>query len=560
MSELFDNQEKTAIFQHSMKHGLFNDIKNSPLKQKMPPRMQMYQPALDNHLFADEQRNLASQTFGGAEEHHEKPIGLHNRGKFIPRGAKTDFDGALPPGHLNDGLNYGGDFVFNPKKFWCSKHPGNEVEYVSAINGSFYCRKCAATQERHPEDKVLSTICYDLQKQLVALKNEYMKKKETLVKKLDSHQFKVESIFQIYYDTIDQIRTDMLEQEYRLRASMDRFETKTRRLVSDLSKFSTIEFYHEEKELQKEVAKLKEGLDEFNTYLPATQIVMKERAKAEQDIKVDLRERLNSYIARVDHSFALANYEYIMANVTDEHIKNIYRTLGPFDHFEHHEVDDEMDTQRTLRLDWDYRKSGAQYRGQSDMDSGKPDGIGFKIYPNNSMFEGYFDGGQINGVGRGITSRGEVYQGPFEYDSMHGEGLFQWPDGRLFYGNFNQGKKSGKGTYMWPNGQCYEGEFKVDECMGEGVLYYPDGKKFEGVWKDGKKHGTGVYSWPNGVRYYVHYIEGKQQGSGTLDSAGVSLEQLKLDYASLAKKSMINEKLMSAPPDMDENLAATLNR
>ena len=32
MSELFDNQEKTALFQHSMKHGLFNDIKNSPLK------------------------------------------------------------------------------------------------------------------------------------------------------------------------------------------------------------------------------------------------------------------------------------------------------------------------------------------------------------------------------------------------------------------------------------------------------------------------------------------------------------------------------------------------
>ena len=44
------------------------------------------------------------------------------------------------------------------------------------------------------------------------------------------------------------------------------------------------------------------------------------------------------------------------------------------------------------------------------MDSGKPDGIGFKVYPNNSMFEGYFDGGQIHGMGRGITSRGEVYQ------------------------------------------------------------------------------------------------------------------------------------------------------
>ena len=39
MSELFDNQEKSAIFQHSMKHGLFHNIKNSPLKDKMPARM-----------------------------------------------------------------------------------------------------------------------------------------------------------------------------------------------------------------------------------------------------------------------------------------------------------------------------------------------------------------------------------------------------------------------------------------------------------------------------------------------------------------------------------------
>ena len=70
----------------------------------------------------------------------------------------------------------------------------------------------------------------------------------------------------------------MLEQEYRLRASMDNFEQKTKRLVTDLSKFSIIEFYHEEKDLQMQITLLKDSLDEFNTYLPATQIIMKERA------------------------------------------------------------------------------------------------------------------------------------------------------------------------------------------------------------------------------------------------------------------------------------------
>ena len=76
----------------------------------------------------------------------------------------------------------------------------------------------------------------------------------------------------------------MLEQEYRLRTSMDNFEEKTKRLVSDLSKFSTIEFYHEEKDIQAQISKLKDSLDEFNTYLPATQIIMKERAQAEKNI------------------------------------------------------------------------------------------------------------------------------------------------------------------------------------------------------------------------------------------------------------------------------------
>ena len=241
---------------------------------------------------------------------------------------------------------------------------------------------------------------------------------------------------------------------------------------------------------------------------------MKDRVKAVKDIQVDLRERINSYIAKVDHNFARQNYQYVMETVRDEHIKNIYKELGPFDHFLHHSLDEDLDTQRVMRLDWDYRKSGAMYRGQSDMDSAKPDGIGFKIYPGNAIYEGAFDGGQFNGFGRAITSKGDVYQGMFEYDAMHGMGLFQWTDGRLYYGNFNQGKKSGKGTYMWPNGQCYEGDFKLDECNGEGLLHYPDGKVFTGSWKDGKKHGSGDYTWPNGVKYYVYYLEGKQQGEG----------------------------------------------
>ena len=97
---------------------------------------------------------------------------------------------------------------------------------------------------------------------------------------------------------------------------------------------------------------------------------------------------------------------------------------------------------------------------------------------------------------------------------------------------------------MWPNGQTYEGEFKNDECNGQGVLHYPDGKKYEGAWKEGRKHGTGKYIWPNGSKYFVQYLDGKKQGQGSMVSNDVSLEQLKLNYASLAKKSKIGQNML----------------
>ena len=99
-----------------------------------------------------------------------------------------------------------------------------------------------------------------------------------------------------------------------------------------------------------------------------------------------------------------------MNNVNDQVIKDIYLKLGPFDHFEQKDPDEtEADRSIVLRLDFDTRKSGALYRGQLNELTSKPDGYGFKIYPNNAVFEGSFAEGQINGWGRGITPQGEVF-------------------------------------------------------------------------------------------------------------------------------------------------------
>ena len=62
-----------------------------------------------------------------------------------------------------------------------------------------------------------------------------------------------------------------------------------------------------------------------------------------KDITVDIRERLNGYIVQLNHDFALDNYNYVMDHVGDKTIRDIYKVLGPFDHFAHREVDDDMD-------------------------------------------------------------------------------------------------------------------------------------------------------------------------------------------------------------------------
>jgi len=38
-------------------------------------------------------------------------------------------------------------------------------------------------------------------------------------------------------------------------------------------------------------------------------------------------------IEKLDHSFGVDNYHYVLENINDDTIKDVYRKLGPFDHF-----------------------------------------------------------------------------------------------------------------------------------------------------------------------------------------------------------------------------------
>ena len=236
---------------------------------------------------------------------------------------------------------------------------------------------------------------------------------------------------------------------------MESFEKNVKKLVSYLKNFSLIEFYHEEKSINKQMKDLTGKLDNFEGYLPKTKLMATEIETVKNKIKVEVRDRIKGLIKDVDHSFAIKNYQEILNKINEnksmpEGVRLAYKRLGPFDHYEHvNEEVAEDENQRIVVFNWETRPSGAMHKGQVNAASGKADGWGLKIWPNGSMYEGRFEAGQISGYGRGITVKGEIYQGEFLYDSMDGEGVYQFNDGRIYIGQFESGKKSGKGVFMY---------------------------------------------------------------------------------------------------------------
>ena len=51
MPEINDEKEKNVLFNHTLEKGLFNDLRASPLREKLPDDLQLYNPALEKRLY-----------------------------------------------------------------------------------------------------------------------------------------------------------------------------------------------------------------------------------------------------------------------------------------------------------------------------------------------------------------------------------------------------------------------------------------------------------------------------------------------------------------------------
>lgn len=85
----------------------------------------------------------------------------------------------------------------------------------------------------------------------------------------------------------------------------------------------------------------------------------------------------------------------------------------------------------------------------------------------------------------------------------------------------------------------------------KGILFYPDGKRFEGTWREDKINNTGIYYFPNGCAYQVNYNMGVKQGEGKVIKGNMSIDQIRQEYKSLAKRAMKGRELLKKPNKID---------
>ena len=79
---------------------------------------------------------------------------------------------------------------------------------------------------------------------------------------------------------------------------------------------------------------------------------------------------------------------------------------------------DERQTRAATKVE-----DGSVYIGEWCKNSNSRNGRGLQIYPDGSMFEGYWKDNKPNYYGRFVHKDGEMYQGEWQNDKPHGVGF-----------------------------------------------------------------------------------------------------------------------------------------
>jgi len=70
-----------------------------------------------------------------------------------------------------------------------------------------------------------------------------------------------------------------------------------------------------------------------------------------------------------------------------------------------------------------------------------------------------------------------------------GRGTQVWPDGSMYEGYWVDSKATGRGRLIHADGDVYEGNWKDDKADGYGIYSHLDGAEYKGHWREDKQHG-----------------------------------------------------------------------
>ena len=78
--------------------------------------------------------------------------------------------------------------------------------------------------------------------------------------------------------------------------------------------------------------------------------------------------------------------------------------------------------------------NGSSYLGEWRVGSQVREGRGVQVWPDGSLYEGYWKGNKANIYGRLLHKDGDIYQGEWLDDKAHGFGFYFHQDGSLYRG------------------------------------------------------------------------------------------------------------------------------
>jgi len=225
ISELYDDNEKDAVFRSSMKKGgalhQFNasrhfspvrdfgspPVRNEPGSALIPGGgMQLKRPPKPKNIVkGEEPRDPYSK-----HPQPEKAAGFRReipkefpKSTAAPQYEREQFESikAVPIEKEFEQVN--AKFGMNPKNVQvCKKHRETPIEFYCHASNEFYCRLCAGKHIGH-NDVPIAEIANEVQSALFELKHIYLTKRTHVIDRLTNHQKKIEDFFAIYYDTLD---------------------------------------------------------------------------------------------------------------------------------------------------------------------------------------------------------------------------------------------------------------------------------------------------------------------------------------------------------------------